>query len=146
MVDQIVITGNIGKDPELRYTPNGKAVVSFSVGNTPRRLNQASQQWEDGITVWDRVEAWDSLAENAGKSLVKGASVIIVGERVTEEYNDRTTGEKRTSTKIRANNIGASFKNAVATIQRVQRTDSGAPRSNNAARPAVSDESTETPF
>ena len=66
---QVTIVGNVGDDPELRFTPSGAAVVSFSVAVTPRRFDRESGKWIDGSATWYRVNAWRGLAENTAETL-----------------------------------------------------------------------------
>ena len=70
--NQITIVGNLTDDPELRYTPNGAAVVNFSVAVTPR-IRDEGGGWKDGDTSFFRVNAWRTLAENTAESLTRGA-------------------------------------------------------------------------
>ena len=77
MYQQITLIGNLGRDPEMRYTPSGVAVTSFSVAVSRRWTGQDGQQQEK--TVWFRVTAWRKLAETASQYLTKGSKVLIVG-------------------------------------------------------------------
>lgn len=144
MSNTYTVVGHLGADPELRYTPQGKAVVSLTVADTPRNLDRASGQWVDGETNWVKVTAWDTLAENVAKSLKKGHKVIVIGEEKAERYKDKATGEDRTSKKIVAREIAPSLTGAVVTVEKVQRSldsNSNAP-TNNASVEASDD----TPF
>jgi single-strand DNA-binding protein len=72
MFHTIIIAGNLGKDPEMRFTPNGKAVTSFSVA--------VSDGWGDNKrTIWFRVSAWDKQAETCNQYLKKGSKVLVEG-------------------------------------------------------------------
>lgn len=147
MVDQNVFTGNLGRDPEIRYTTGGKAVASFSIGNTPRRQNRQTGEWEDGKTVWHRVEVWDTLAENVAASIKKGNHVMVIGNLVQEEYTDKQ-GQQKESWKVRADNVALSLRNQ--RVQNVERASSGvsASRGGGSSAPAVSSvpEDDDTPF
>jgi len=91
----ITLTGNLGSDSELTFTPNGKAKLEFSVGDTPRRLNQQTNQWEDaGETTWWRVTEWEQKAEALAEHLLKGTKVLITGTAAvrTCEKKDGTKG------------------------------------------------------
>jgi single-strand DNA-binding protein len=144
MPNDLTVSGNLAADPELRYTPNGKAVVKFSIGDTPRRLNPSTNQWEPGTTLWVNVEAWDGLAENSAASLKKGTSVIVTGTLTQENYETKE-GKKANSIKLRANDIGPSLKYATAQVERKNSANTASGSGAQAApRPAAADE--ETPF
>ncbi|TDH47933.1 single-stranded DNA-binding protein [Mycobacterium eburneum] len=116
----ITISGNVTADPELRFTPSGKAVANFTVADTPRYLDEASGQWKDGEPLFQRVVAWGDLAENIAETLARGAAVIVTG-RLNQKSFQNSEGEKKTYTEIRAEDIGASLKYATATIAKVNR-------------------------
>lgn len=78
MFQQITIVGNLGRDPEMRYTPSGVPVASFSVA-TSKRYQSQDGQWQDK-TIWFRVTTWRKTAETASQYLTKGSKVLIVGE------------------------------------------------------------------
>lgn len=78
MYQQITLVGNLGRDPEMRYTPSGVPVTSFSVA-TSKRYQGQDGQWQEK-TIWFRVTAWRKLAETASQYLSKGSKVLIVGE------------------------------------------------------------------
>lgn len=125
MSNTTTVVGNLSRDPEIRYTPNGKAVVTLSVADTPRSLDRASGQWVDGVTDWVKVVAWEGLAENVAASLKKGDRVVVLGRYVAEKYNDKATGDERTSRKLVADEISPSLQYAVATVEKKQRNRSG---------------------
>jgi single-strand DNA-binding protein len=77
-MNQVVIVGNLTDDPELRYTPNGAAVVKFRVA-VNRRYQDQSGQWKDGDTSYFTVNGWRTLAENVAESLTRGSRVVVVG-------------------------------------------------------------------
>jgi single-strand DNA-binding protein len=83
------VTGRLGKTPELRYIPSGKEVTSFSLIRQPRRLNQQTQQWEDGDSTWYEVTMYGRLANNVVDSLEKGFEVTVVGDLKTGSYVNR---------------------------------------------------------
>jgi single-strand DNA-binding protein len=86
---KVIIVGNLGQDPEMRYTGNGTPVTSFSVATNRRWTNQDGSQGEE--TVWFRVSAWRRLAETCAQYLSKGRQVMVEG-RMTP---DRETGGPR---------------------------------------------------
>lgn len=101
----IQLTGNLGSDSELTFTPNGKAKLEFSVGDTPRRLNQQTNQWEDaGETTWWRVTEWEQKAEALAEHLLKGTKVLITGTAAVRTY-EKKDGSKGFSAEIKPKNI-----------------------------------------
>jgi single-strand DNA-binding protein len=78
MFQQITLVGNLGRDPEMRYTPSGVPVTNFSVA-TSKRYQGQDGQWQEK-TIWFRVAAWRKTAETASQYLTKGSKVLIVGE------------------------------------------------------------------
>jgi single-strand DNA-binding protein len=97
--NKITIVGYLGRDPELRYTPQGTAVCNTSVATTERRKNVAGE-YEDH-TTWFRVTFWNRQAELANEYLAKGRQVYIEGRLRQEEYTDRE-GNRRTSLEVTA--------------------------------------------
>jgi single-strand DNA-binding protein len=91
---KITIIGNLGKDPELRYTPQGDAVCDFSVAVNDRKRDKAGE-WQD-ITTWFRVTFWRKQAENASKYLTKGRQVYVEGRLQLEEWTDRDGNNRQT--------------------------------------------------
>ncbi len=89
MYQKLIIVGNLGGDPEMRYTPDGTPVTTFSVATNRKWNNQDGSQSEE--TVWFRVTAWRKLAETANQYLSKGRQVLVEG-RLTP---DKTTGGPR---------------------------------------------------
>lgn len=83
MYQRIVLVGNLGRDPEMRYTPNGSAVTSFPVA-TSRRYTDAGGQVHDE-TAWFRVSVWGKQAEICNQYLAKGRKVLVEGELVVDE-------------------------------------------------------------
>ena len=100
--NKIIIVGNLGRDPELRYTPQGTAVCNFTVATSERRKNASGEQEE--TTTWFRVSAWGRQAELANEFLTKGRQVYVEGRLRVEEYTDRD-GKPRTSLEINATDI-----------------------------------------
>ena len=80
----IIIVGNLGKDPEMRYTPSGQPVTSFSVATSRSYTNQAGEKVDE--TIWFRVTAWGKLAETCNQYLRKGKSVLVEG-RISPDKN-----------------------------------------------------------
>lgn len=101
----ITLTGNLGSDSELTFTPNGKAKLEFSVGDTPRRLNQQTNQWEDaGETTWWRVTEWEKKAEYWAEHLLKGTKVLVIGTAGVRTY-EKKDGSKGFSAEVKPKHI-----------------------------------------
>lgn len=85
--NKIILVGNLGRDPELRYTPQGSAVCNLSVATSEKRRDKSGESQD--ITTWFRVTLWEKKAEAAAKYLTKGSSVYIEGRLRVEEWTDR---------------------------------------------------------
>ena len=96
-VNKAIILGNLGKDPEVRYTPDGKAVTNFSVATTEKWRGRDGNSQER--TEWHRVVVFDRLGEVCGEYLSKGSSVYVEGSIRTRSWDDRE-GNKRYTTEI----------------------------------------------
>ncbi len=142
--NQLIIVGNLTDDPELRYTPNGAAVVTFSVA-VSFRVKDESGQWKDGDTSFFRVNAWRSLAENVAESLTKGTRVMVSG-RLKQRSWETQEGERRTVVEIEADEVGPSLKWATAKVERQGRSNASADWSAPATVGASSAGDEETPL
>jgi single-strand DNA-binding protein len=85
--NKITIVGNLGRDPELRYTPQGSAVCNFSIATNEKRKDKSGEMQD--VTTWFRVTLWNKQAENASKYLTKGSPVYVEGRLRIEEWTDR---------------------------------------------------------
>ena len=122
LMTQLTITGNVVADPELRVTPSGKTVSSFTVVSS-KSVKQADGTWENtDTTFWD-IKCWGKTAENVADSVQKGMSVIVVGTAVQENWDDKATGAKRSKIAVTAWNVGIDLKRHVTSASVVQRTD-----------------------
>ena len=101
-VNKVILVGNLGKDPELRYTPSGTAVCTFSLATTDRFKNKQGEQQER--TEWHNIVVWAGLAEVCGKYLSKGKQVYLEGRIQNRSYDDRD-GNKRYITEIVVNDM-----------------------------------------
>lgn len=96
-LNKVMLIGNLGKDPEVRYTASGTAVASFSLA-TSEKFKNKSGEWEEK-TEWHNVTLWARLAEIAGEYLSKGKTVYIEGRLQTRKWQDRD-GKDRYTTEI----------------------------------------------
>jgi len=102
VVNKAIIVGNLGKDPEVRFTPDGRAVARFSVATTERWTDQQGQRQER--TEWHNVVVWGKQAETCGQYLSKGRQVFVEGSIRSRSYDDKT-GAKRYITEIIARDV-----------------------------------------
>ncbi|MGQ9897794.1 MAG: single-stranded DNA-binding protein [Acidobacteriota bacterium] len=101
--NKIIIYGHLGRDPEMRYTPQGIPVCTFSVATSERRKSQTDNEAAE-TTTWFRITAWRNLAETASKYLKKGSPVYIEGRLTAREWTDNE-GAKRTSLEVTATEL-----------------------------------------
>ena len=99
-INRITIAGHLGRDPEVKYTANGKAVARFSVAVSERQ--KVGEEWQDR-TEWFSVVAWERSAEYVGKYLTKGAAVLVEGRLQTREYE--SNGEKKRVVEVIASSV-----------------------------------------
>lgn len=105
----IILVGNLGRDPEMRYTPNGQAVTSFSVASNRQYTGQNGQPVKE--TIWFRVSAWGKLAETCNNYLRKGSKVLVEGRLVPDPATGaprlwtRQDGTSASSYEITANTV-----------------------------------------
>jgi single-strand DNA-binding protein len=114
--NQVVIVGNVTRDPELRYTPNGAALVKFGVA-VSRRIKDESGQWKDADTSFFDVTAWRTLAENVAESIAQGSRVVVVGRLRTNSW-ETPEGDRRSKVEIEAEEVAPSLKWATAKVER----------------------------
>ena len=98
-VNKVILVGNLGRDPEVRYTPGGSAVANFTLATTDRWNDPSGEKKER--TEWHRIVVWGKQAEIAGEYLRKGRQVYVEGSLQTREWTDRD-GNKRYTTEVRA--------------------------------------------
>ncbi|HXF86363.1 MAG TPA: single-stranded DNA-binding protein [Anaerolineales bacterium] len=110
MYHTLIIVGNVGKDPEMRYTPSGQAVTSFSVATNRQYTTGNGEQVKE--TIWFRVTTWGKQAEICNQYIKKGMKVLVEG-RLTP---DKTTGGPRVWTK-QDGTVGASFEVTAGTVR-----------------------------
>jgi single-strand DNA-binding protein len=115
-INNITICGNITRDPELRFTPGGNAVTTFSIAVNKRVQDKNTSEWVDDVDFFN-VVAWFRLAENCAESLKKGDRVIVSGRLSQRSWEDKE-GSKRSFVEVIANNIGASLEFASCEIRK----------------------------
>lgn len=123
MSSTVSIAGNLTRDPELRFTPNGAPVVTFGVAVNRRWQNRDSQQWEESVSFFN-VTCWRDLAENVAETLQKGSRVIVTG-RLDQRSWTTQDGEKRSVVEVVADEVGPSLRWATAAITRNERKEGG---------------------
>lgn len=115
----VTVTGNVTRDPELRFTPSGQAVANFGVAVNRRWQNRQTQEWEEATSFFD-VACWAQLAENAAETLNKGTRVTITG-RLDQRSWETQDGEKRSKVEIVADDVAVSLRWATAEVIRNER-------------------------
>ena len=120
----ITTIGNLTSDPELRFTPQGVAMVKFAVASTPRYLDKESGQWKDGDPLFLNCTAWRDLAEHIAESLSKGVRVVVTG-RLRQSRWETPEGEKKSLHVLEVDDIGPSLKWATAKVQKMSRAKAG---------------------
>ncbi len=104
MVNKVILVGNLGKDPEVRYTAGGQAVANLRIA-TSRSWNdkQSGQRKEE--TEWHDVEVWGKQAEQCGEYLAKGRQVYVEGRLKTDKWQDKQSGQERSKVKVVADTV-----------------------------------------
>lgn len=101
-VNKVILIGNLGSDPEVRYLESGSAVAKFSIATTESYTNKSGERVDN--TEWHRIELWEGLAKVAEKYLKKGNQVYIEGRIRTDNWTDKE-GQQRSGVTIRANSM-----------------------------------------
>lgn len=144
-VNKVILVGNLGADPEVRYMPSGGAVTTINIATSEQWTDKTSGQKQER-TEWHRVTLFNRLGEIAGEYLKKGSQVYIEGSIRTDKYQDKNTGEDRYSTQVIANNMqllggrpdssgGGDYNQAPRSQASSQQAPSNAPASAPAAAP-----------
>jgi single-strand DNA-binding protein len=120
----VTIVGNLTNDPELRFTPSGAAVASFTVASSTRVLDKQTNEWKDGDTLFMRCSVWRQYAENAAESLQRGMRVIVTGRLKQRSYETRE-GEKRTVVEMEVDDVGPALRFATAKVTKASRGGGG---------------------
>ena len=117
--NHVSITGNLTRDPELRFTPSGQANATFGVAVNRRWQNRQTQEWEEATSFFD-VVCWGTLAENVAQSLTRGSRVVVSG-RLEQRSWENQEGEKRSKIEISADEVAPSLRWASALITKNER-------------------------
>lgn len=117
------VTGNLTRDPEIRYTREGHASTLFGLAVNRRWENRETREWEEATSFFD-VVCWRDLAENAALSLTRGMRVMVTG-RLEQRSWETEDGERRSKVEIVADELGPSLRFATADVQRVDRRTGG---------------------
>ena len=142
MYHKVILVGNLGRDPEMRYTPSGQQVTTFSMATSEKWTGQDGQLQER--TIWWRVTVWGKQAENVNQYLKKGSKVLVEGRMNA----DPKTGNPRTFTR-QDGSVGTSFEVTAATVKflssRAESTGAGQPSGEMVEADAPAEEG-EIPF
>jgi single-strand DNA-binding protein len=103
-VNKVLLIGNLGRDPEVRFTPNGLAVANVTIATTEVWKDKASGENQER-TEWHRVVFYNRLAEIAGEYLRKGSKIYIEGRLQTRKWQDKTTNQDRYTTEVIADSL-----------------------------------------
>lgn len=124
----IPIVGSLGGDPELRFTPGGKAVVNFSVAVASRKKD-SDGSWVDDCTTWYRCSAWNQLAENIAETFIKGMRVFVYGKLKQRNWEGKD-GTKGSTLEVQVDHAGPELRFATAKVNRLQRQDDARAQAN----------------
>jgi single-strand DNA-binding protein len=102
-VNKVILVGRLGKDPEIRSTPNGSTVAKFSIATDDRYTDRNGEKQER--TEWHNIVAWGKLAEICGQYLRKGKLIYVEGSIRTDSWDDKETGQKKYRTDIVVNQM-----------------------------------------
>ncbi len=130
--NNVSVTGNATREPELRFTPSGQAVANFGIAVNRRWQNRQTQEWEESVSFFD-ITCWSTLAENVAESLAKGTRVTITG-RLDQRSWETQDGDKRSKVEIVADDVAVSLRWATADVMKNERFDGGG--GGGASRPA----------
>jgi single-strand DNA-binding protein len=103
MINKVILVGNLGRDPEVRSTPSGQPVASFTLATTRKWKDKSGQRQEQ--TEWHQIVCWGRQAEVAGQYLTKGKQIYVEGRLQTRSWDDKNSGEKRYRTEVICENF-----------------------------------------
>ena len=125
MSSSTALTGNLTRDPEIRYTRDGLASTVFGLAVNRRWQDRETREWEESTSFLD-VVCWRELAENAALSLTKGMRVVVTG-RLEQRTWETEEGERRSKVEVVADDLGASLRFGTVEVHRNERAASAAP-------------------
>jgi len=103
MVNKVILIGNLGRDPEVRSTPSGQPVATFSLATNRKWKDQSGNRQEE--TEWHNIVCWGRQAEVAGQYLTKGKQIYVEGRLQTRSWDDKQSGEKKYRTEVICQNF-----------------------------------------
>ncbi|HUA95082.1 MAG TPA: single-stranded DNA-binding protein [Acidimicrobiales bacterium] len=119
MSNTTTLSGNLTRDPEIRYTRDGQANATFGLAVSRRWQPRGSEEWEETTSFFD-VVCWRGLAENVALSLVKGSRVVVTG-RLEQHSWETEVGERRSRVEITADDVGPSLRFATVEVSKIDR-------------------------
>jgi single-strand DNA-binding protein len=120
----ITTVGNLTSDPELRFTPQGVAMVKFTVASTPRVFDRTKNEYRDGDPLFLTCTGWREMAEHIAESLAKGTRVVVTGRLRLSRW-ETPEGEKRSAYGLEVDEVGPSLRFATATVKKMTRAKAG---------------------
>jgi single-strand DNA-binding protein len=135
MSNTITLTGNLTRDPEIRYTNEGQASATFGLAVNRRWQRRGSEEWEEATSFFD-VICWRDLAENVALSLAKGSRAVVTG-RLEQRSWENDEGERRSRVEVVADEVGASLRFATAEVSRTERRSAEEAGSAGSSDPAM---------
>lgn len=151
MPTNIHVSGNLTADPEVRVTPSGATLLSFTVAENSGYRNAAGEYVEHPTIFWP-VTAWgEDMARNAAETVRKGDRVVVLGETLLSEWEDKTTGDKRSRIELRAREVAVSLRRVSGSLRRPTRREDPATAAAGAHAagydvPATSTDAQSVPF
>jgi single-strand DNA-binding protein len=121
---QITTVGNLTGDPELRFTPQGVAMVKFTVASTPRVFDRTKNEYRDGDPLFLNCTGWRDMAEHIAESLSKGTRVVVSGRLRLSRW-ETPEGEKKSMHVLDVDEVGPSLRFATAKVQKTTRAKAG---------------------
>jgi single-strand DNA-binding protein len=135
-INSITVSGNITRDPELRFTPSGQGVASFGIAVNRSWQNRQTQEWEEQVSFFD-VKCWAQLGQNVADTLAKGSRVVVSG-RLEQRSWETDQGDKRSAYEIVADDVAVSLLYATAEVTKNERREGGnAPAGGGGSRPVT---------
>lgn len=120
-INTITVSGNVTRDPELRFTPSGQAICSFGLAVNRSWQNRQTQEWEEQTSFFD-VKAWAQLGQNISDTVSKGTRVVVSG-RLEQRSWETEQGDRRSAVDIVADDVAVSLLYATADVVRNERRD-----------------------